>query len=388
MIKILNFLISILIAGVFMSGIGNAYLSVEGNKVIGSDSNAITLKGFAVDNGLFSKWDSKKEEMVMIEDSDEVEWSLKEDDVEKIRGLGANVVRYCINIERFSYDNPNRDKNFKIFERHLKWLKKNHIYVIVNLHVPPGYTNTIRGTEDSIFESKDNWDKFVGFWKEFIGRYKKEKWIAGWELFNEPQIPEGMTNATWNDKVGKLLKDLRTIDRNHIFFISNPEAKVINRDQNGLHHVDWNFIPLVKYDDPNIVYVFHFDHPTLFTQQGVFSDIMGVEFPFEEIKNQKWISNSEARFQKEENGWFYFATEAVSPPSGADTVFGSPYFSVSRGEGKLYADDMKLYEIDPAGNRKELPLPNISFKPELPDFLKDKDPWWNFYKITIFLYLF
>ena len=65
------------------------------------------------------------------------------------------------------------------------------MYLILDLHAAPGgqgYNADISDYDDSkpsLWESKENRDKTVAFWKKIAERYKDEPWIGGYDLINE-----------------------------------------------------------------------------------------------------------------------------------------------------------------------------------------------------------
>ena len=76
---------------------------------------------------------------------------------------------------------------------------------MIDLHAAPGgqgYNADISDydpTKPSLWESELNQNKTVELWKKLSQRYKNEKWIAGYDLINEPN---------WEIPGGVLLKEL------------------------------------------------------------------------------------------------------------------------------------------------------------------------------------
>ena len=75
-------------------------------------------------------------------------------------------------------------KGFSIVDSLLDWCAAKEIYLILDLHAAPGgkgYNTDISDYDDSkpsLWESKENRDKTVAFWKKIAERYKDEPWIG------------------------------------------------------------------------------------------------------------------------------------------------------------------------------------------------------------------
>ena len=140
-------------------------------------------------------------------------------------------------------------KGFTMVDSLLDWCASREIYLILDLHAAPGgqvYNADISDYDDSkpsLWESKENRDKTVAFWKKIAERYKDEPWIGGYDLINE---------TNWNLPGGTLLRNLyqeitdsiRATGDEHILFI---EGNWFANDYTGLTP-PW---------DGNMVYSFH-----------------------------------------------------------------------------------------------------------------------------------
>ena len=232
------------------------FLQISGNKIINSESNKpVFLRGLALSNGVFNDKGSASSEMPS--------WALNEDDVVFFKKMGASVVRYC-----FSYKWLLDDKGFEKLDEHLKLFEKHGIYVILNMHIPPGSGSEWgKSVGDELFV-KENWDIFVQIWEKIAKRYRGRAVIAAYEPFSEPKP------KTYDQLVAKtkeIVAAIRKIEANdklkHIIIVTRPEAL----RENGV--TTFKSYPLFELDEPNILYTFHFYEPWAFTHQPEAKDL-------------------------------------------------------------------------------------------------------------------
>lgn len=150
--------------------------------------------------------------------------------------------------------------------------KKYGLYVVVDLHSPPGGRATSGGyigSDNGLFTDKACQDQFVQTWQHIAQRYKNEKIIWGFDLVNEPVegvIGEGCDD--WHDLAERAAKAILAID---------PQRTLI------VEPADWggpdamrNLQPL---NVPNVVYSAHMYVPGAFTHQGVFDKTKVFRYP-------------------------------------------------------------------------------------------------------------
>ena len=121
-------------------------------------------------------------------------------DVDSLAAWGFNSIRLPMHYNLFTLpieDEPVSGnhtwlgKGFEMVDSLLSWCASNEMYLILDLHAAPGgqgYNADISdydNSKPSLWESKDNQDKTVAFWKKIAERYKDEPWIGGYDLINE-----------------------------------------------------------------------------------------------------------------------------------------------------------------------------------------------------------
>ena len=150
----------------------------------------------------------------------------------------------------------------------LPYFKKAHILVVLDLHTPPGGSDA--GHVDRVFTDA-LWQKhFIDCWRKMATKYRGEKQVWGYDLFNEPiagNVPESLLD--WHDLAEKTALMVRRIDSAH--------AIIIEPDPGGSPDALPYFEPLKV---PGVVYSVHMYEPHQFTHQGVFAEFpIGPAYP-------------------------------------------------------------------------------------------------------------
>lgn len=136
------------------------------------------------------------------------------------------------------------------------------IYVVVDLHSPPGGKSTVSGyvgSDDRLFTDRTVQDKFVELWRGIARRYRNAKPIWGFDLANEPveeYVEEGCDD--WHDLAERTARAIREIDPQRTIIVEAPPW--------GSPDSLADFTPIAV---PNVVYSAHMYVPGQFTHQGV-----------------------------------------------------------------------------------------------------------------------
>jgi hypothetical protein len=174
-----------------------------------------------------------------------------EKDIELIAEWGFNHVRLPFHYEFFSpIDSPGVfiEDGFEIIDTLLIWCKKNNLYLILDMHCAPGGQNA-GNISDSDGEAKlwahsADQDRTVDIWKRIAERYKNEEWIIGYDLLNEPVLPDGYGTSDFRAFLVRLTNAVREVDSNHILFI-----------EGNWYATDFTGLP-PRFDN-NMVWAFH-----------------------------------------------------------------------------------------------------------------------------------
>ncbi|MDD4201995.1 MAG: glycoside hydrolase family 5 protein [Candidatus Omnitrophica bacterium] len=200
---------------------------------------------------------------------------ITESDIETIASWGCTCIRIPFNYrlicceETFKID----EKGISFLDNVIKWCEKYSIYCILDMHAAPGSQNHDWHSDSNgkceLFENKEYWDKFLLLWDHLSKRYKDKDIIAGYDVLNEPVVPQNKEPI-----VKKLYEDVINIIRknndNHIIFIEGNQWS---------QRIEF----LTEIKGKNICYSTHFYEPLHYT----FNFIRELTYPGI-VEGEKW----------------------------------------------------------------------------------------------------
>lgn len=157
-------------------------LSVIGNKLVNEQGRQVRLKGLNPIDPLIHK---------QLGDSGCPEWGKLYFDT--MKQWGANVVRLSIHPAVWKYHGDS--DTFAALDEALSWCEDNDMYAIIDFHSIGFPTrDTYKNDSDAIYGNKyqTTTTDMKQFWQKISERYRGQKVVAAYELFNEPTIsPNG-----------------------------------------------------------------------------------------------------------------------------------------------------------------------------------------------------
>ena len=180
-------------------------------------------------------------------------------ELEQIKGWGFNLIRLPIYWENLEPIESEVNQTF--IERYIDpvvgWCQDNEMYILLDMHqwhtsshfiyepekesrgigFPPwlceGYDSEDPFLYDwwknSVKNYPGGWDTFAGLWCTLAGRYRNDSYLAGYDIFNEPNRPSGMSEEEFNSKLlpafyEYVMKTVMKVDAHHIFFFEGQDG--------------------------------------------------------------------------------------------------------------------------------------------------------------------
>ena len=173
---------------------------------------------------------------------------ITEKDLDRIAAMGFNSVRVPMDWKLFDSDDA---EGFRLVDQLVKWAKKDHVYVILDLHCAPGgQTGTNIDDSDGypwLYSDASAQKKTIEIWRRIAKRYSAEPIVLGYDLLNEP-IPHFPALQRYNGELEPLYKRIgaavREVDKNHVLILGGAQW-------------DSNFKVFEKPWDGNVMYTFH-----------------------------------------------------------------------------------------------------------------------------------
>jgi len=185
-------------------------------------------------------------------------------DLKNIKSLGADVIRLPLNLHFMTDGAPNftiAPLFFQLLDSVVTWSEELQLHLILDNHTFDPNVNT-----EATFDvplSKE--------WIQMAQHYKGRSDYILYEILNEPH---GITTAIWGAMQKTVIDAIRTVDTKHTIVVGASGYNTYNEMKD-----------ILVYDDPNLIYTFHFYDPFMFTHQGAswatgMESLSGIPYPY------------------------------------------------------------------------------------------------------------
>ncbi|NQT63045.1 MAG: cellulase family glycosylhydrolase [Candidatus Marinimicrobia bacterium] len=238
------------------------------------------------------------------------------EDIAELAEWGFDHVRMPFHYNMFS---PARgvwsEWGFEVTDSLIAWCSDVGIYVVLDMHCAPGGQNhgPISDSDGTarLWLADSNKAHTIEIWEAIAQRYVDEPWVGGYDLLNEPVLPQGVTAQEFRSLYVNLRNVIRAVDNNHILFIEG----------------NWyatDFAGLTPPFDINMSYSFHKYWST--NDQGSIQSYLNLRgannvplWMSETGENSNtWFHEAVQLFEEHNIGWCWWTTKKV------DTIT-SPY---------------------------------------------------------------
>ncbi len=320
-----------ILAGLMTAGVAaaaNKFVHTEGPHIIAPDGGKLHLRGINLGNWLvpegymwhFDKGPSSFREISALLNNllgppqAASFWKqyrdnyITEADIRFIHEAGFNSIRVP-----FDYKMIEDGTAFPLLDQVIRWSKQAHLFVILDMHCAPG-GQTGTNIDDSwgypwLFESDEEQQFAVGFWRSIAQRYADEPTVLGYDLLNEP-IPPAVDrlNPRLEPVYRKITAAIREVDQNHAVILGGAQW-------------DSNFDVFGPPIDKNAIYTFHkyWTAPTKDVIQSYLDFRERYQVPIwmgESGENQDtWIAQFAATLEKNDVGWAFWPYKKMDATS-------------------------------------------------------------------------
>lgn len=303
-------------------------LKVEGNQLKNTQGEVVYLKGFAMQNGVYT---------LDTAPAPGSPYRYTEDDYTLLKQQGATAVRFYLQYDWL--ETAEKISSFyEYLDEQLDLAREKELYLILNLH----YFGDSYYTGESVVSLV----ALKNFWKIISARYSKNEVIAGYDLLNEPFCSNTFTESRLYEVYENIIEELRASDDQHIIFLSDPVNAFDNREVSSSIFLT---APFKRVSDNNVVYEYHWYQPYAFTHQNAEFDNnaeFGVSFPFVsyhvnsilgwyELENQPKIANTDGVWVDFEGSWVSFNVNPLVSHFGISLFAGNS-------NGQVWFDDIRL----------------------------------------------
>jgi len=315
-------------------------LRVRGADIVDGHGHAVMLRGVAFGNQVWTNVRLPRQEHAEV-------------DYHRVAAMGMNVVRFYMNYRTFESDDaPGKmlADGWQWLDDNIAWAKKNHVYLVLNMHVPPGGFQSL-GNGKALWDNPGRQERLIALWTEIARHTRGEPTVAGFDLLNEPVVTRAP--AQWHELATRIAAAIRAVDPEHMLFVERLNA-VANRWEED---EDRNFFTI---PDPNTVYEFHFYKPFHFTHQSaswVPFTAENVRYPDTRAEVEWFLLDRKAGTEQSpklppgDTPWTYYpgAPFRVDDPT---ISVGKPVLVAKANSGRVYFDDLVLEELAKDGSVK------------------------------------
>lgn len=315
-----------------------SFLKVQGRSVVDAGGKPVHLRGVAFGNEVWT------DTRIPLHHHSEA-------DFRRVAAMGMNVVRFYLNYKTFESDaKPYAylPDGWAWLDSNIVWARRHQVYLILNMHVPQGgFQSTGRAFD--LWNIRANQQRLKALWHAIAARYRDEPVLAGFDLLNEPGVPE--SRDQWKTLAQELVDTLRAADSRRMLIVERTHSV-----QGEGEDADRNLF-LVR--DANILYTFHFYYPFDYTHQfaswttppvgegGKYPDTSRKAY----LVDPLWAGGG---FQNPllpagTTGWTFFSG-AKTPADQPGYHLAMPVVASNLNSGKAWFDDLVLREFDAAGN--------------------------------------
>jgi len=234
------------------------FLHTDGKEIVEGNGEPILLRGFGLGGWLVPEgymlinrgWIEGFESPTEIEnhvlalignEKAEEFWNnyrdnyVAREDIDQLAEWDINHIRLPFHYKQFYTEDGSTPIGYEIVDSLLSWCEPYNIYIILDMHCAPGAQNSgpISDSDGTarLWLEEENKQLTIQIWREIADYYSEHQLIGGYDLINEPVLPQGVTLEEFKQLFIDITSAVREVDQNHIVFI---EGNWYGTDFSGL----------------------------------------------------------------------------------------------------------------------------------------------------------
>ncbi len=289
----------------------NAFVHASGRNIVDADGNPALMRGMGLGGwlvpegymlhtpGMGSPTSIRGQIVDVLGESGAAEFYaayhnnyVTRADIAELAEWGFDHVRMPFHYNMFS---PARgvwsDWGFEVTDSLIAWCADVGMHVVLDMHCAPGGQNggPISDSDGTarLWMADSNKAHTIEIWERIAQRYVDEPWVGGYDLLNEPVLPDGVSSYDLRSLYVNIRNVIRNVDNNHVLFI---EGNWYATDFTGLSPIF----------DVNMSYSFHKYWST--NDQGSIQSYINLR---NSTNAPLWMGES----GENSNTWFYDAVQ-------------------------------------------------------------------------------
>ncbi|MHB2148081.1 cellulase family glycosylhydrolase [Calditrichota bacterium LG25] len=306
------------------------------------------------------------------------------DDIQLIASWGFNLIRLPFNYRLLSPEGQPGvylEEGFALIDSLIEWCRAHRLYVVLDMHCAPGGQNADNisdsdGIEARLWTDSANQDRTVEIWQKIAQRYANDTTLVGYDLLNEPVLPQGYPATELRSLYMRITSAIRQVDPNHIVFIEG-------------NRYGTDFTSLTPPWDANLSYSFHkyWSETSVATIQSYLNIRKTYGTPLwmgESGENSNhWFSSVVKMLEENKVSWCWWTHkkfETITSPFSARLASGfQSLFDYWNGQGAKPDQSVAFGVL--MQNAENLKFERCDFRPDVlqalfnPDFLTRSSPF-------------
>jgi len=231
---------SILLLNILFS---QGFLHVENGNIVDGEGSPVILKGLGLGGWLVpegymlnipgygspTEIENKIEALLGADLAAEF-WVLYHDnyvaqaDIDQIAEWGFNSIRIPFHYKQFSpLPGEVNQFGYDIIDSLLSWSAPYNMHIILDMHCAPGGQNNGEISDSDgvarLWLEDGYKEHTIEIWHSIAEYYADETLIGGYDLINEPVLPDGISSEDLRELYIDITNSIREVDSNHLLFI-------------------------------------------------------------------------------------------------------------------------------------------------------------------------